>query len=227
MELLSGPAARPPVVATGIGDVESLERRLTRIISPEPRQRAPRGLVLATMSLALALTAFGFGAHADTASDAAAGTASGALDPRDLRDMQARGVGAPMAEASAEERYATVSGTFPAASAARDGLIAGTAAGDSITGTAADDTIVGGAGADELKGGSGRDVIRGGPGGDTIWGGAGRDVIHAGAGNDVVRTWRDGVADQVDCGSGQRDRAVIDDTDSARRCEVVVIRDPA
>jgi hypothetical protein len=104
---------------------------------------------------------------------------------------------------------------------------------DVIHGGAGDDTIRGGRGADVLGGGAGHDVIgggagddtiRGGAGDDDIQGGAGRDMVEAGAGNDTVRTWADGTPDQVDCGSGD-DRAVIDSTDTAERCEVVLVRD--
>jgi beta-lactamase regulating signal transducer with metallopeptidase domain len=116
-----------------------------------------------------------------------------------------------------------------------DDTIGGGPGRDTIRGGDGGDTLRGGDGADEIRGGPGRDtigggagadVIAGGDGADTIQGGAGRDTVNAGAGDDIVRVWADGTPDVVDCGSG-RDRAVIDSTDSATRCETVVVRDPA
>ena len=106
---------------------------------------------------------------------------------------------------------------------------------DAIDGGDGADTIRGGDGADRLNGGRGRDTIGGGAGADTInggagadviQGGAGRDTIAAGAGDDVVRVWADGTPDVVDCGGGN-DRAVIGSSDTATRCETVIIRDPS
>ncbi len=127
----------------------------------------------------------------------------------------------------------------------RDEIIVGRAGADVLAGGAGRDIIRGGKGADRLRGGRGADTIAGdagpdsisgGSGNDAITGGAERDVIHggdghdtidAGAGDDIVRTWQDGVADHVDCGRGSGDRAVVDSTDTALRCEVVVVRDPS
>jgi hypothetical protein len=96
---------------------------------------------------------------------------------------------------------------------------------DTIHGGAGADTINGGPGRDTIGGGAGADTIHGGGGADIIQGGAGRDTVVAGAGDDIVRVWADGTPDVVDCGGGN-DRAVIGSTDSATRCETVVVRDP-
>ena len=105
--------------------------------------------------------------------------------------------------------------------------LAGSARNESIVGRAGANRLSGGAGGDVIRGGKGADAIRGGPGADVIRGGPGRDMLMGGGGNDVVRSWGDGVADHVDCGSGNADRAIVDSADSTERCEVVVVRDPS
>jgi beta-lactamase regulating signal transducer with metallopeptidase domain len=105
-------------------------------------------------------------------------------------------------------------------------VIGGGAGADEIRGGGGADALSGGRGDDVIGGGAGDDRIIGGPGDDDLRGGAGRDAIMAGAGDDVVRVWADGTADAVDCGGGF-DRAFIDPTDTAERCEVVVVRDAA
>lgn len=113
-------------------------------------------------------------------------------------------------------------------------IIGGGPGRDTIDGGDGADRIRGGDGADRLNGGHGRDIIgggagadiiNGGAGADVIQGGAGRDTVSAGPGDDVVRVWADGSPDVVDCGGGD-DRAVIGSTDTATRCETVVVRDP-
>lgn len=96
---------------------------------------------------------------------------------------------------------------------------------DTIRGGDGADTLNGGHGRDTIGGGAGRDTINGGAGNDVIQGGAGRDTISAGPGDDIVRVWADGSPDVVDCGGGD-DRAVIGSTDTATRCETVIVRDP-
>jgi beta-lactamase regulating signal transducer with metallopeptidase domain len=98
---------------------------------------------------------------------------------------------------------------------------------DLIRGGGGADTIAGGAGPDKLVGGPGDDTINGDRGRDVIRGGKGSDTIDAGAGNDIVRTWQDGTADFVDCGDGNKDRAVVGSNDSVVNCELVIVRDPA
>lgn len=56
---------------------------------------------------------------------------------------------------------------------------------------------------------------------DRVEGTRGSDTIRARGGNDLVSA-RDGEADQVNCGSGRRDVAEMDGTDTARRCERVI-----
>ena len=107
----------------------------------------------------------------------------------------------------------------------RDTIDAGDGA-DTIRGGDGADTLNGGHGRDTIGGGAGADVINGGAGADVIQGGAGRDTVSAGPGDDIVRVWADGTPDVVDCGGGD-DKAVIGSTDTATRCETVVVRDPS
>jgi Ca2+-binding RTX toxin-like protein len=107
--------------------------------------------------------------------------------------------------------------------AGRD-LIRGGKGADTIRGGRGADAISGDAGRDTIIGGPGNDIIRGGDQGDIIDSGRGKDTVFAGAGNDIVRSWRDGLADHIDCGPGDRDRAIVDRSDSTRRCEVVIVR---
>jgi len=106
----------------------------------------------------------------------------------------------------------------------RDTIDAGDGA-DTVRGGAGADTLNGGHGRDTIGGGAGADIINGGAGDDVIQGGAGRDTVSAGPGDDIVRVWADGSPDVVDCGGGE-DKAVIDSTDEATRCETVVVREP-
>jgi beta-lactamase regulating signal transducer with metallopeptidase domain len=254
VEIMAASGERTPAMATGLGAVETLEARFTRIISPDRRSGAPRLLVLTTGTTAVALLSLGFGVAAGETQAPAAAEAI-------VTTLPAPTVSASIqAEAPAEVDYARLGATLPAASDLN--LFVGTAAANAFTGTAAGDTIAGHGGADNLGGGPGGDTIRGGngpdkirggngadklagnAGADTIGGGAGndsidggrgndiiqggpgRDTIDAGAGDDIVRSWADGVPDQVDCGSGE-DKAVIGSVDSAVHCEVVVVRDPS
>jgi Ca2+-binding RTX toxin-like protein len=97
-------------------------------------------------------------------------------------------------------------------------VIAAGGGGDRVVAGAGNDTVSGAAGNDTINGGSGRDRLTGGAGADTITGGSGADRIDAGAGNDRVLA-RDRARDtSISCGSGSRDRAVVD---TARRDRVV------
>jgi hypothetical protein len=82
---------------------------------------------------------------------------------------------------------------------------------DRIFGLEGDDVLAGDAGSDLLSGGSDDDVLRGGSGKDTLRGGRGRDRIKA----------ADGVRDNIDCGAGTRDSAVVDRKDEVVGCETV------
>jgi Ca2+-binding RTX toxin-like protein len=100
---------------------------------------------------------------------------------------------------------------------------------DKLVGGSDRDSIAGGAGNDKLAGGSGNDVLSGGTGRDSLDGGAGNDKLNGGtlvnsykggSGNDSI-TSRNGRRETVDCGSGRRDRAVVDRRDKVRGCERV------
>lgn len=101
----------------------------------------------------------------------------------------------------------------------------------SVTGGGGRDVIVGSSGADVLSGGPDDDRVEGGAGNDDIDFGIqyypslgaadGADVLRAGDGDDVLRT-NDGVRDEVDCGPGTGDRALVDSLDVTSGCESVI-----
>ena len=100
--------------------------------------------------------------------------------------------------------------------------------GDVAFGGDGNDLLDGGAGGDRVEGEAGADVIYGGAGGETITGGDGADQINpedgtdsvnAGAAGDLVVA-RDGIKDNVDCGSGT-DVAITDPIDTVTNCETV------
>jgi hypothetical protein len=95
----------------------------------------------------------------------------------------------------------------------------GDAQDDRLTGAGSADRVVGNGGDDVLRGRGSADCLSGGPGDDRIVGGGGRDRIDAGRGDDVVNT-RDGIVEQVDCGTGV-DRATVDTEDQLTGCERV------
>lgn len=125
-------------------------------------------------------------------------------------------------------------------------LLRGTTAGDSIRALAGDDTVLGFDSADCLSGGDGGDLLFGGEAGDRVGGGddddrlygqEGGDFLSGGAGDDGIkggggtnryfgrsgddRIYADnGLAEQVNCGSGE-DRARVDDADVVTGCERV------
>jgi hypothetical protein len=103
--------------------------------------------------------------------------------------------------------------------AAGDDCLAGGDGSDYLAGDRGNDRLFGGPGDDQLEGGFGRDVLDGGSGDDLIGGGQERSVIHGGPGADRISS-SNGVADDVDCGSG-RDRVVADRSDRVRGCERV------
>jgi Ca2+-binding RTX toxin-like protein len=80
--------------------------------------------------------------------------------------------------------------------------------------------MFGNRGRDRLNGGAGRDTLNGNGGRDVLVGGAGSDVLRGGIDQDTIKA-RDGARDQVDCGPGRHDRAIVDAIDSVRRCEKV------
>jgi Ca2+-binding RTX toxin-like protein len=115
-------------------------------------------------------------------------------------------------------------------------VIVGTPRADALVGTwrseiifalAGDDQVSGRAGADRIFGGAGDDVLDGGPGPDTIFGGPGADQITGGPGNDLIMAYGDGTADNISCGDGRQDLAIVDPNDEvANDCEFVWQRNP-
>ncbi len=81
---------------------------------------------------------------------------------------------------------------------------------DKLKGHAGDDRLFGDAGDDYLSGGAGSDGIKGGPGTNRYFGHSGDDRIYA----------ANGVAEQVNCGTG-RDKAQVDSDDTVVGCERV------
>jgi thrombospondin type 3 repeat protein/hemolysin type calcium-binding protein len=96
---------------------------------------------------------------------------------------------------------------------AGDDQIGGGSGDDRLHGDTGDDLLVGNAGDDFLTGQDGNDDLVGGPGKNTYFGRSGRDLIQA----------DNGVAEKVDCGSGE-DQALVDASDTPVRCEHVTIR---
>jgi Ca2+-binding RTX toxin-like protein len=101
---------------------------------------------------------------------------------------------------------------------------------DILRGLGGRDCLYGQRGADRLLGGTGDDLLSGGAGADRLSDARGSDRFSGGAGNDVIDA-RDGSRrdrrrrDRVSCGSGTRDRALVDTRDIvARDCEHVTQR---
>ena len=128
---------------------------------------------------------------------------------------------------------------FSHSAAAGDHRLVGTPQADQLTGGGGPDTILGRGGPDDLrgaggfdriKGGRGADVLLGGPGGALLVGGRGRDgfnmengVQKGGQGRTVIRA-RDGKLDQVNCGPGDHDVAIVDRAeDGVYDCETVKV----
>jgi Ca2+-binding RTX toxin-like protein len=100
----------------------------------------------------------------------------------------------------------------------RDRLV-GSKRADTIKGLGGRDLLIGGRGGDVLIGGKGPDVLRGGPGRDgfNMRGG----VQIAAPGRDKVVA-RDGGQDEINCGAGGKDLAIVDAfEDGVYECEVV------
>jgi hypothetical protein len=108
-----------------------------------------------------------------------------------------------------------------------------------LDGGLGDDVLTGGTGMDQLLGRRGNDIMHGaansdrlagGPGDDRLAGGAGRDQLEGDSGADRLVSRDDRSAgeprarDRVDCGTGRRDRAVVDRRDDVKRCERVTPR---
>jgi Ca2+-binding RTX toxin-like protein len=100
--------------------------------------------------------------------------------------------------------------------------LSGLGGNDFLFGMHGNDTLDGGLGNDRAWGGPENDTISGGDGDDWLFAGWGADVVSGGAGND--RVWSgasDAAADAIDCGEGDRDRAVLRPGDTAVGCEHV------
>lgn len=91
---------------------------------------------------------------------------------------------------------------------------------DSLTGAAGNDALKGDSGNDKLNGGAGRDALDGGSGDDSLNGGASKNTYKGGSGNDTIAA-ANGQRETVDCGSGSRDTARVDQTDKVKGCEKV------
>ena len=108
--------------------------------------------------------------------------------------------------------------------------IRGRSGADKLVGRRGDDLLFGGPGADKIRGGKGDDRLIGGRGGAVMIGGAGRDQFNmrdgvqiGGAGRDVIEA-RDGTADEINCGPGGKDVAIVDPSeDGIYNCERVVV----
>jgi hypothetical protein len=78
--------------------------------------------------------------------------------------------------------------------------------------------VAAGAGNDRFTGGYGNDVLAGGSGSDTLAGGDGSDTLDGAEGDDAMEV-RDGVADQVRCGSGSDTVTADRDDPAGLECE--------
>lgn len=237
VEILAQPMGPTPAMATGIDAARSLEHRLSMIVAGGASRTTPAPLVAGLSIVVVTAMALSLGSQPLEQTQSASGSVAGDA-------TTSVGGAAEAVPQTAPPRYAVVSATLAEDTATALDTYRGTAGPDNYRGTGASETIsglggadtlaggpghdaiAGGAGNDALSGGAGDDEIRGGAGADVIGGGAGRDEIHGGAGDDVVRAWTDGTPDRIDCGVGV-DRAVVDPTDSTRRCEIVIVRDPS
>lgn len=109
----------------------------------------------------------------------------------------------------------------PAPTAPAGKRLIGTGGANVLRGGAGPDVLEGRGGNDTLLGGAGNDRLLGGVGNDRLVGGAGRDALQSGPGNDRLES-RDGTRDQVSCGTGKSDLAIVDRKDAVGRdCETV------
>jgi Ca2+-binding RTX toxin-like protein len=97
-------------------------------------------------------------------------------------------------------------------------ILIGGPAGEFLDGEFGNDRVSGGRGNDVLQGGPGNDRLSGGRGNDRLTGAGGRNRLSGGSGRDVLDALN-GERDVVNCGSGRRDRAIVDRIDVVRGCE--------
>lgn len=95
----------------------------------------------------------------------------------------------------------------------------GMSAPDVLAGTDGPDYLEGGGERDTMDAGGGGDCLRGAAGLDSLFGGVGSDRIFGGADEDSIVA-ADGEADEVICGDGVADRALVDVQDSIKGCQV-------
>jgi Ca2+-binding RTX toxin-like protein len=109
----------------------------------------------------------------------------------------------------------------PAPTAPKGKKLTGTGRANVLRGGAGPDVLDGRGGNDTLYGFAGNDRLLGGTGNDRLLGGPGRDTLSGGAGNDRLES-RDSVRDQVSCGAGRKDVAIVDRRDVVNRdCETI------
>jgi RTX calcium-binding nonapeptide repeat (4 copies) len=97
-------------------------------------------------------------------------------------------------------------------------LVRGGPGADRAYGHTGVDILAGGDGKNVLRGRGGDDFLRGGVGYDELGGGAGKDLLLGAGGSDVIHA-KDRTRDQIRCGRGRFDVAVIDHHDRTRGCE--------
>jgi hypothetical protein len=105
-------------------------------------------------------------------------------------------------------------------------LSSGVALAGYFVGTRGDDKLKGTSKSDEMYGLRGDDRLEGRGNNDEIYGGAGRDRIFGDEGDDYINSADKNRVDNVDCGGGTNDRAVVDDEDNVvplASCEVLTI----
>ena len=95
---------------------------------------------------------------------------------------------------------------------------------DRLSGGAGNDSLNGVSGNDSLSGGAGNDRLSGSTGNDKLSGGSGKNRYSGGSGNDTINARNRRNREIVDCGTGARDRAVVDRGDRVKRCERVTRR---
>jgi Ca2+-binding RTX toxin-like protein len=97
----------------------------------------------------------------------------------------------------------------------------GTNRADKIWGLQGPDHIAGEGGSDDLYGGRDEDEVRGADGRDYVDGGQDSDHLYGGRKNDWLKAV-DGERDRVNCGSGDDDKAYVDEIDRVNNnCEDV------
>jgi metallophosphoesterase (TIGR03767 family) len=101
-----------------------------------------------------------------------------------------------------------------------DEVIRGTSGPDRLSGTEGSERIAGRRGGDRIDARGGDDCVQGARGNDRLRPGGGEDKVRAGKGRDRIRA-ADGEADLIRCGRGKRDKALTDEFDRTRGCELV------